>query len=240
MHYYPFNIGDYARRTQRLSLMEDLAYRRLLDLYYLDEHPFSDRTPKELAREIGMLDTWGDVEYVVNKFFPDGVNKGADKIITDYRKKHEQQKAAGIASGKARKLKASERTLNECSTNDEPTNNHKPITINHKPIKDKDTKAPAKLAPTKIVELYNQTFSGTQAVMKRATTPALMQRISVLTKTEFTTIDEWTKFFDRLKLSAFLMSEVPPNAGYRQFKLKLEWIVNPTNLAKIVDGHYHG
>ena len=37
MHYFQFNIGDYASHTRHLTLMEDLAYRRLLDLYYMRE-----------------------------------------------------------------------------------------------------------------------------------------------------------------------------------------------------------
>ena len=39
MHYYSFNIGDYASHTRHLTAIEDLAYRRLLDLYYLHEQP---------------------------------------------------------------------------------------------------------------------------------------------------------------------------------------------------------
>jgi uncharacterized protein YdaU (DUF1376 family) len=34
MHYYTFNIGDYRGATAHLSNEEDLAYRRLLDMYY--------------------------------------------------------------------------------------------------------------------------------------------------------------------------------------------------------------
>ena len=40
MHFYSFNIGDYASHTRHLTPMEDLAYRRLLDIYYLHEQPF--------------------------------------------------------------------------------------------------------------------------------------------------------------------------------------------------------
>ena len=39
MNYYNFHIGDYARRTRHLSVIEDLFYRRLLDLYYTTEAP---------------------------------------------------------------------------------------------------------------------------------------------------------------------------------------------------------
>ena len=82
MHYYQFNIGDYASHTSRLSLMEDLAYRRLLDLYYLTEQPFNECLTS-VAREIGMPDNNDEIEYVLNKFFSlDGgfwVQSRADK-----------------------------------------------------------------------------------------------------------------------------------------------------------------
>lgn len=39
MNYYPFNIGDYAKKTRHLSWDEDMAYRRLLDVYYSREAP---------------------------------------------------------------------------------------------------------------------------------------------------------------------------------------------------------
>ena len=34
MHYFQFNIADYRSATTHLSNDEDLAYRRLLDMYY--------------------------------------------------------------------------------------------------------------------------------------------------------------------------------------------------------------
>ena len=37
VNYYPFNLGDYAAHTGHLEPMEDLAYRRLLDVYYMRE-----------------------------------------------------------------------------------------------------------------------------------------------------------------------------------------------------------
>jgi len=42
MNYYPFHIGDYISHTSHLSDLEDLAYRRMIDLYYQTEEPFKD------------------------------------------------------------------------------------------------------------------------------------------------------------------------------------------------------
>jgi uncharacterized protein YdaU (DUF1376 family) len=39
VNYYNHHIGDYARDTAHLSMLEDCAYRRMLDLYYAAERP---------------------------------------------------------------------------------------------------------------------------------------------------------------------------------------------------------
>ncbi|MGU9992728.1 DUF1376 domain-containing protein [Bordetella avium] len=39
MNYYPHHIGDYLKDTAHLTMIEDGAYRRLLDLYYQHEQP---------------------------------------------------------------------------------------------------------------------------------------------------------------------------------------------------------
>lgn len=39
MNFYPHHIGDYAKDTRHLSMVEDGAYRRLLDVYYSHELP---------------------------------------------------------------------------------------------------------------------------------------------------------------------------------------------------------
>jgi uncharacterized protein YdaU (DUF1376 family) len=42
MNFYPFHIGDYISHTSHLTDEEDLAYRRMIDLYYMGEVPFPD------------------------------------------------------------------------------------------------------------------------------------------------------------------------------------------------------
>ena len=127
MHYYQFHIGDYASHTRHLSLMEDLAYRRLLDFYYLHEAPIRQR---DIARQIGMRDYEQDVLTVLNEFFmstEDGfVSPRADKEIEHYHSKVEQASRAGKASAQRRSNKRS----TDVRTDVQPTNNHKPITNN--------------------------------------------------------------------------------------------------------------
>jgi uncharacterized protein YdaU (DUF1376 family) len=40
VNFYPFHIGDYISHTSHLTDEEDLAYRRMIDLYYMGELPF--------------------------------------------------------------------------------------------------------------------------------------------------------------------------------------------------------
>ena len=134
MHYYQFNIGDYVSHTRHLSPIEDIAYRRLLDAYYLSERPFNSGL-SVVARQIGLRDFEQEVSIVLDEFFKlteDGwVNSRADKEIAHFKGKIEQASRAGKASA--------ERRSNARSTDVQPTNNQEPITNNHKP---KNTVAP--------------------------------------------------------------------------------------------------
>lgn len=141
MHYYQFHIGDYASHTRHLSLIEDIAYRRLLDFYYLHEQPIRQR---DIARQIGMRDQEQDVLTVLNEFFVSTdagfVSPRADKEIQHYHSKVEQASKAGKASA--------ERRSNVRSTDVQPTINHKPLTINQEPVTKVEKKQRGSRLPT--------------------------------------------------------------------------------------------
>jgi uncharacterized protein YdaU (DUF1376 family) len=133
MHYYQFHIGDYMSHTRHLSLYEDLAYRRLLDFYFLHEQPIKHR---DVARQIGMREHEEDVLTVLNEFFlstPEGfVNPRADKEINQYKEFAEAGKrGAAKRWGKPPNGEA----ISPPNATPIATNNHKPITNNH--IKEK-------------------------------------------------------------------------------------------------------
>ena len=93
MHFYQFHIGDYKSHTHHLSLIEDLAFRRLLDHYYLHEAPIKQR---DIARQIGMKDHEQEVLTVLDEFFISTeqgyVSPRADEEISKYRKFSEDGK----------------------------------------------------------------------------------------------------------------------------------------------------
>jgi uncharacterized protein YdaU (DUF1376 family) len=122
MHYYQFNIGDYKSHTNHLDLLEDLAYRRLLDLYYLHERPLNVSV-SAVARQIGMREHEDKVKSMLEEFFHNSdegwINPRADREIKHFHSKIEQASRAGKASA--------QRRLNARSTDVQPTNNQEPI-----------------------------------------------------------------------------------------------------------------
>ena len=148
MNFYSWHIGDYASHTRGLSLLEDLAYRRLLDLYYLTENALE--TPEKAARAIGMAEHITAVEYVLVTHWQRNdngfVNKRADEEIAKYRQKAAKAAVAGKASASRRSVSV-ERPFNVRSTSVEenPTSVehplpkiqrlvNQPITKNQEPI----------------------------------------------------------------------------------------------------------
>ena len=105
MNYYPFHVGDYAAHTRHLALLEDLAYRRLLDAYYLAEAPLNG-SATDVARMIGMREHEDAVRYVLVSFFEQSEgawhNKRADAEIAHYKSKQQQASNAGRASAAKR------------------------------------------------------------------------------------------------------------------------------------------
>jgi uncharacterized protein YdaU (DUF1376 family) len=138
MHYYSFHVSDYIHDTAHLSNDEDLAYRRLLDLYYTQEKPIPNNT-HEVARRIRMGKKIDAVQTVLEEFFMYSqehdfwYHKRCDETITAYQAKAERNRAVGKLGGRPKSNPDETQTVSK----DNP--NHKPITNNHKPIKERAT-----------------------------------------------------------------------------------------------------
>ena len=148
MHFYQFHIGDYKSHTHHLSLIEDLAFRRLLDHYYLHEAPIKQR---DIARQIGMRDNEQEVLTVLNEFFVSTeqgfINPRADEEISKYRKFSEDGK-----KGAAKRWHKDGNGGVNSPPNATPivNNKHKPITIVEakKPKQPRGARLPADWVPS--------------------------------------------------------------------------------------------
>jgi uncharacterized protein YdaU (DUF1376 family) len=108
MNYYEHHIGDYARATAHLSMLEDCAYTRLLRWYYADERPI----PADLKVVCRVLRATTKperdaVQTVLSEFFvleDDGYHqKRADDEIARYQEKQRKAKASANARWNAQK-----------------------------------------------------------------------------------------------------------------------------------------
>jgi len=137
VHYYQFHIGDYRSSTAHLTNEEDLAYRRLIDMYYDLEGPIPLDT-QWVARRIrveAMI-----IQDVLNDMFEcteNGyVNARCEEEIAKYKLLAERNKRNGSLGGRPKK--------NPDGFQSEPTGK---LTKNQEPItKNQIQKAP-KVAP---------------------------------------------------------------------------------------------
>ena len=118
MNYYPFHLGDYAAHTAHLEPMEDLAYRRMLDLFYRTEMPLPLEV-EQIARLIRLKGEEKAIQQVLEEFFWQGEdgwdNKRCNAELIKMQDKQAKARASAQASVNARSANA-QRTLNERST----------------------------------------------------------------------------------------------------------------------------
>jgi uncharacterized protein YdaU (DUF1376 family) len=133
MHYYQFHIGDYKSHTHHLNAIEDIAYRRLLDHYYLHETPIRQR---DIARQIGLREYEQEVLSVLDEFFVSTengfVSPRADAEIAKYR---EMVDAGKRGAAKRWQSPPDSPPIPLPTATPIATINQEPITNNHKPKK---------------------------------------------------------------------------------------------------------
>lgn len=135
MHYYKRNLGDYAKKAGRLTMLQHGSYTLLIDSCY-DRETFPTL---EQALEWTWASTEAEVEavkFVLNRFFTldkDGcyVQDRILQELLEYHAKADTNKRIAIERETKRKQKSTNR---EQDVN-EATPNHKPITINQEPKK---------------------------------------------------------------------------------------------------------
>ena len=189
MHSFQFHIKDYISHTRHLTLMEDLAYRRLLDLYYMSDGVLVG-TRDSVARQIAMPEHEEDVGCVLAEFFdrdddddpecPCWSNTRADQEIQRYRDRVSSASAAGRASAAKRSFnhrstQSGPTPVERPSTNHEPvTKNHEPVTKNHEPVQKQSERAkkPEDVSP----ELW-RSFLANRNAKKKPLTPLAWTRL---------------------------------------------------------------
>jgi len=231
--------------------MEDLAYRRLLDFYFLHENSIKHR---DIARQIGMREHEEDVITVLNEFFistADGfVNPRADKEIKQYK---EFAEAGKRGAAKRWGTPPNGEAISPPNATPIATNNHKPITNNQVDICPPDGEPADKKLPIcqheAVIELYHkhlptlrrvEVWNETRKGYLRQRWREVAEELSKNKEIVAADILGWfADFFQHIASSKFLTGRVNSKDG-RAFLADLEWILKPSNFAKIVEGKYHG
>ena len=142
MHYYKRNLGDYAKKAGRLSMLQHGSYTLLIDACY-DRESFPTLDQAIEWTWASTTEEMESVSFVLRKFFTleNGVyvQKRIEEEIAEYHGKAATNKRIAIEREASRKEKRTNRTQSV----DEPPPNHKPITINQEPVKTKEAKTPA-------------------------------------------------------------------------------------------------
>lgn len=109
MNYYEHHLGDYLRDTVHLSMLEDAAYRRLLDAYYTREGPLP-ADPREcckLARAASRAER-DAVQRVLEQFFQleetGHHQRRADAEIARFQDKQRKARASADARWSSARL----------------------------------------------------------------------------------------------------------------------------------------
>jgi uncharacterized protein YdaU (DUF1376 family) len=245
MHYYQFHIGDYKSHTHHLSIIEDLAFRRLLDFYYLHEQPIKQR---DIARQIGMREHEQEVLTVLDEFFisTEGgyINPRADKEIAKFKEFAE----AGKRGAAKRWSKEGQTTPNGeaiSPPNATPiaTNNHKPITNNHIEETTSLVVSPSEKTPSapiaEIVDLYNSRLPMLPRVTvvsdsrKRLVAARWRDVVSADKLDRKRGLEFFDWFFVHVGKSKFLTGRS------KDWKANFEFLFTASKFPRIVEGAYH-
>ena len=152
MHYFKYHIGDFAIASRHMTPLENIAYIRMLELYYDTETPIVNDVTR-ISKRIGMREYIEEIQSVIDEFFiaEDGglVNLNAKKEIRAYQENAEKARANGRKGGRPKN--PDETGLVNLANPDEPglvnlanpdetglKANQEPVTINDEPVKIND------------------------------------------------------------------------------------------------------
>jgi uncharacterized protein YdaU (DUF1376 family) len=266
VNYYEHHLGDWAAATGHLSWDEDMAYTRLLRAYYHAEKPIPEGQQYRLAKASTPAQRRA-VDAVLAEFFElvDGSfrQKRADEEISRFLDKQRKAKASANArwSQSDRNANASPIAMR---THSDGNAHQTPDTRPNKereasPLVDRSADDPTNDLPERLPESETPDTPYADLVSAYAMALPQLPQVSVLNTSrkramqarwrEVCTADkldrdtglDWFRwFFGHVASSPFLTGNGKPNRDTgRVWSADFDWLMNPTNFARIVDGRYH-
>ena len=245
MIWYKFHIGDYISHTMHLDDAEDLAYRRLLDWYYMSEKPL----PLDVALVSRRIRLDEDVvSPVLNEFFEKTkngyINARADDEIKAYNVRVDINRKVGKLAHKKTDKVTSTVALSPPQQNRTDTEQNITTDANASMSGTAFPPCPHK----ELLKLYQKHLPHlTQPRLWEGSRMTTMKsrwvqasRPSEYSPKGYNSLPDglawWDSFFGYIAGETSLPKGFESNG--RTWKPDLVWIINPTNFAKIIDGKY--
>lgn len=90
-----------------------------------------------------------------------------------------------------------------------------------------------------MISLYHETLPMCPRVREWNKTRGGLLRARWKDKPERQSLDWWREFFGYVAQSRFLTGQAEPREGKPPFVADLEWLLRPSNFAKVIEGKYH-
>lgn len=258
MNYYEHHLGDYMRDAGYLSMVEEGAYRRLLDAYYVSEKPLPTDVLQCIKISRAVKKSEQDaVKYVLGKFFEkrqDGYHQTrADKEIARFLEKKVKAKASADArwSHEVRNANGM-RTHSEGNAHQSPDTSHQ---LNNR--KTTSSSSPDKLATgdpvpncpyAEVVGLYHDKLPALpRCKLLPETRKRAIQRVWkwVLTSKKpdktrrATTAEEalawFGMYFDRAGANDFIMGRTRKSDSHANWKADLDFLLSDKGMKQVIE-----
>lgn len=231
MDWFKSYPADYRDDTWHLSLAEHGAYKLLIDHYMHHEKPLPDND-NALASIVGVdPQTWSEVSLNVREFFTpkrgklihkrceEELNQSFEKRKDGKKRQSKYRKSLDSVTRDKRVSNAPRGEERRGEENKEDTN-----------VSKKDDNTPYK----EITDLWNNKFSDTNIPKIVKLTDARKKAIkNRLNDTFENNLDFVEQTFERIKKAPHLMGQ-----NKRGWTASLDWILQPANLTKILEGNY--
>lgn len=253
MHYYKRNIGDYAKKAGRLTMLQHGAYTLLLDACY-DREQFPTR---EEAIDWLWASSTAEIEavdFVLSKFFTleDGryLQNRIREELAGYHEKSENNRRIAQEREANRRNKSTKRVqdVNEVPPNQEP------LTTNQEPLHKEEANASLSKArlPTcpkeEIISVYHEVLPELPGVrvMDKKREKAITEFWKwVLTskKPDGTRRAEdaesaisWIRaYFERARSNDFLMGRGLRTEEHKNWRCSIEYLLSTRGLKKVIE-----
>ena len=162
MNYYPHHIGDYARDTAHLSLLEDGAYRRMLDLCYATEKPLPlDRSKLYRLLRVKAHAEKLAVDVILGEFFVEGEDGWHQRRVEEeLERAHEKSAKASASAAKRWQSDGNAKAMRTHSEGNAP-NSQEPRANNQEPKKEQSaqrspngSRLPPSWVPSEILKAW--------------------------------------------------------------------------------------